>query len=408
VVHGGRALAAVVLAALVGAGALGAALYTATGSGGGSARAAAPTQKPRPALATPVNQHPAAGHFHPDGTKLDSCRDQRCYEQAFGNLAYDRGPTVALHVFDTYQRSNATVQTGCHRIAHMIGAASLAHFHGNVPRAFALGSSTCWSGYYHGILSYAFTGASTKAQLIRIARRVCESRLVRSTTFLAYQCVHGLGHGLMLQTGYKLPLSLSICDALADSWDRTSCTGGVFMENINGAINTAYGFRTPWVRDNDLVYPCDAVAERHKLYCYLMVTSRILAANGYDWRATARICRGVERAWVATCFQSYGRDASGSSERDGRRILSLCRIAGSGQGDCLYGAVRDIASNDADGRRAARFCNAEPTRFRYRCFFGIGTIVGGFSPTAAGRTAACRAAGRIELAPCLRGAGVRS
>jgi hypothetical protein len=400
-----RTILAVGLAALAGAGAVGLAVSYATDGGGGTASAA--PAAPRPTLSAPLNQHPAAGHFKPDRTTLASCSEQRCYEQAFGNLAYYRGPTVALARFEAEMRSNQAVETGCHRIAHSIGAASLAHFRGNVPEAFARGNSTCWSGYYHGILSYAFSSATTKAQLRRIARRVCESRLVRSTTFLAYQCVHGLGHGLMLQTGYNLPLSLSICDALATSWDRTSCTGGVFMENVNGAINTAYGFRTPWVRDDDLVYPCDAVAARHKLYCYLMVTSRILAANGYDWAATARICRGVERGWVATCFQSYGRDASGSSDHDIARILTLCGIAGSGRGDCLYGAARDLTSNDAGGRRAARLCASAPASARDRCAYGIGTILGGLSETVAGRTTLCRVVGRVELGACLRGSGVR-
>ena len=36
---------------------------------------------------------------------------------------------------------------------------------------------------------------------------------IRRRGFLDYQCRHGLGHGLMIQTGYDLPLALSICGA---------------------------------------------------------------------------------------------------------------------------------------------------------------------------------------------------
>ena len=86
------------------------------------------------------------------------------------------------------------------------------------------------------------------------------------------------------------------------------------MENIN----SSYGFKSPWLRKNDLVYPCNWVKEPHKLYCYLMVTSRILQANGYNWRAAARSATRVERGWVATCFQSFGRDASGSRQQNPR------------------------------------------------------------------------------------------
>lgn len=353
--------------------------------------------------------HPVAGNFKPDGTQLSDCRGNRqCYEQAFGNVAYQRGPKAALAVFVQRMGTDATVESGCHRIAHMIGSASLAHYRGNVPKAFAEGSSACWSGYYHGILEHAFARADTTRKLAGIARTVCSGNSIRRTTYLAYQCVHGLGHGLMLQTGYNLPLSLSICDRLGTRWDRTSCTGGVFMENVSAATNSGFGFKSPWLRKNDLVYPCDAVKSRHKLYCYLMVTSRILPANHYDWAATARICARVERGWSATCFQSYGRDADGFTRQNPRRVLSLCRLAGAGQEECIYGAARDMTSNYSNGRRASTLCTLAPAEHRARCFQGIGTILGGLRVTSEDRVAACREVTRTYLAACARGSGATS
>ncbi len=368
---------------------------------GCSGRAAGPSQR----SAAP-DPHPAAGNFEPDGTKLASCHDQACYEQAFGDLAYYRGPRTALRVFDEKQKTDAAVEAGCHRIAHSIGSAALARYHGNVPRAFAEGSSSCWSGYYHGILERAFAGASGKPQFVRIARRVCEGSYVRRTTYLAYQCVHGLGHGLMLQSGYDLPFALSICDRLPTSWDQTSCTGGVFMENVNGAVKSGYGTRSPWVKNSDLVYPCDWVKDRYKLYCYLMVTSRILQANGYDWQATGRICARVERGWRATCFQSYGRDASGTTHQNPVRVLALCRLTGRFAKECLYGAARDISSNDASPTRAADLCVRAPAPARSRCYFGIGTIVGTLAATVPGRRSECVVVPRPFRHDCLAGAGV--
>ena len=128
--------------------------------------------------------------------------------------------------------------------------------------------------------------------------------------------MHGLGHGLMIYTNYDLQKSLETCDQLATSWDQSSCTGGIFMENLQ----TSYGTKSPWLRDDDPLYPCTAVAERHKLYCYLMVTSRILDVDGGDWAKTVSWCRKAERNWVATCFQSLGprrvRPVAPESERD--------------------------------------------------------------------------------------------
>ncbi|MBD0291011.1 MAG: hypothetical protein ICV74_07130, partial [Thermoleophilia bacterium] len=227
---------------------------------------------------------------------------------------------------------------------------------------------------------------------------------IESTTFLLYQCVHGLGHGLMIYSGYNLPFSLRICDRLRTEWDQTSCTGGVFMENLS----STYGVKSKWLRDDDPVYPCDAVQERHKLYCYLMVTSRINELNGFEWRKTAETCRRVEHEWIGVCFESYGRDASGSTRQDAAEAARLCSYAGAYEGSCVYGAARDMTSNYANGRRASELCRRIGESLRPRCFRGIGTILGNLEPADEGKRRACAAVTpKAYVASCVAGAGVR-
>jgi hypothetical protein len=208
----------------------------------------------------------------------------------------------------------------------------------------------------------------------------------------------------MIWSGYDLPFSLSVCDGLATDWDQTSCTGGVFMENIA----SSYGVRSKWIRDDDPVYPCQAMKERHKLYCYLMVTSRINELNGFDWKKTAAVCRGVEEGWIETCFESYGRDASGSTRQDPREAARICGFAGTWADACFYGAARDMTSNYANGRRASVLCRRAPLPLRSRCFYGIGTVLGNLLPDSGARRAAC-----ADVAPppfrasCISGTGTR-
>jgi mono/diheme cytochrome c family protein len=343
-----------------------------------------------------------AASFKPDRTKLSDCAngDQRCYQQAFANLAYYDGPKRALAIYIRAMATNREIESGCHRIAHAIGAGGLAHFHGNVAKAFAAGSSACWSGYYHGILERSFAGVPPE-RLALVAQRLCSDPSIERTTFVLYQCVHGLGHGLMIYTGYDLPRALHICHQLQTAWDQTSCTGGVFMENIS----TSYGVRSPWLRDDDPLFPCKSIAERDKLYCYLMATSRILAVDHYDWRKTAWWCRKSEPGWVRTCFQSYGRDASGTTRQRPTAILALCRIAGDMQGECIYGAARDMTSNYAGGKQASVLCNEAPARSRSYCFKGIGTIIGSLEATLAERGNACALVTRRYAGACRQGAG---
>jgi len=349
--------------------------------------------------AAQMNPHPVAGSFKPDDTELETCQDGTCYEQAFGNLSFKDGPKAALTLFAEKIASDPGIESNCHRIAHNIGSAALARYEGDVGQAFAEGDSTCWSGYYHGILERALIDVRSNNQLVAAARNLCVGDTVKSTTFLYYQCVHGIGHGLMIHTGLDLSGSLKVCEKLKTDWDQTSCDGGVFMENFN----TSYGVRSKFLRDDDPVYPCNAVAERHKLYCYLQITDRLLQVSSYDWTFAAEKCAGVERNWRSTCFQSYGRSASGVSRQDQGMLIAYCNVPDPRwRPDCIYGSVRDIVSQDAGGDRAAKYCRAVATSLRERCVEGAGTILSNLAATTDEFRAACERLTTTFLAACLR------
>jgi hypothetical protein len=330
--------------------------------------------------------HPIAGGFVPDDTRLEDCRaDMRCLEQGFGNLSYTTGPRAALARFDRMRAVDKTVAVDCHRIAHMIGSAALRRLRGNVAQAFSRGSSSCASGYYHGILERAFSHVRSERGLIRAARSLCRGAGVRRRGFLDYQCTHGLGHGLMIQTGFDVPTALWVCGRLATRWDDVTCEGGVFMENGS----TVYGIRSRWLKDDDPLYPCGVVKLRDRASCYLRVTTQMLRVNGYDWGKAAQMCRGIGLKWRNYCFRSFGRDAVERTGENTHAILRLCRLVGSAEGQCLYAAARTIANRRAKTDGAATLCRVAPPRERPSCFAGLGVVVGLLQATNAQRARAC-------------------
>lgn len=329
---------------------------------------------------------PVSAAFKPSKKKLADCTSKKalCLEQAFGNLAYHKGAKVALAAFSKGIDSDPKIESDCHRIGHKIGAGALLRNKGDVGKTFAQGAATCWSGYYHGILERSYYGVPEN-KLSEVSSTLCSSKEVRKTQFLHYQCVHGIGHGLMIYTGYDLPRSLKVCEGIKDKWESTSCDGGIFMENQS----TSYGTKSKYIKTDDLVYPCNMVAERHKLYCYLMVTSHINEVNGFNWKKTAALCAKTEKNWVVTCFQSYGRDASGHSRQDPVKIQALCTFAGTHYSDCIYGGVRDMASNYHGGKEASQLCAITRDSAKAHCYNGVGTIIGTLRPSAEDRRADC-------------------
>ena len=342
--------------------------------------------------------------FKPDKETVTGCEQSRkplCFRQAFGNLAYQEGPQKALALLATDDTHIAGVHADCHQISHWIGHAGLAYYKNDAGQALSHGAMTCNSGYYHGVLQLALAGLPRDA-VVKKSRKLCTAPAVNKTEFLLYQCVHGLGHGLMIYSGDDLPWSLGTCHKLETDFDRVSCTGGVFMQNLDTTMGVSR-----YLSARNPIYPCTIVAERDKVYCYLMVTSRINTLDGFNWRKTAFWCRRSEKGWVETCFESYGRDASGASEYRPAKTLALCKQAEPDTGDCIYGAARDYGNNYAGSTTATRLCTASPARFRGRCYEGIGTILGSLHRYGPQRKAACNAITPAAYRrDCYRGAAV--
>jgi hypothetical protein len=333
--------------------------------------------------------HPVAGKFKPNKEKLSDCgsNDQSCIQQAFGNIAYYQGPQLALRLFAQKYRDYS--DPNCHPVVHRIGSATLARDHGNVSKAFAEGSSACFSGFYHGILERALLSLKSydAASLAKVGRRLCADPEVRSSRWLTSACVHGLGHGLMITTGYNLPLALKVCDRIGSHRENRSCNGGVFMENLS----TTYGVLSRFLRKDDPLYPCDVVAASDKFECYQLVTSHIVRAYNGNWKKTAETCAQAENGWAATCFWSFGRDADSQAHYDPAGVQGMCAFAAPYQGDvmCLMGAAATMVKNFKGGKQAANLCNSLSAELRGSCYYAAGTVMAEYGSTERVRTRNC-------------------
>jgi hypothetical protein len=348
--------------------------------------------------------HPVAGNFRPDDSTLESCRDDAvCVEQAFGNIAYQQGARPALALFDYMVVRRELVRKNCHRIVHVIGSAAFERYGRDVAKTFSLGSSACASGYYHGILERAFDGVNTRRKLVEVARELCVTLETRRRGLFDYQCRHGLGHGLMIQTGYDLPVALATCAELETRWDDAVCTGGVFMENVS----TRFGFRSAWLSDEDPFYPCARVSGHHKRTCYLRSSVRLLTLNGNDFAAAARTCRGLVPRWATACQRGLGREAIEQSNYRPAELFAFCRLTGSdGEGDCAFGAARTVGDRfGGEGAiRGAALCRRVPARVQESCFAGVGVVVGLLQPTDRARARSCAALAGRHAETCSRSA----
>ena len=233
----------------------------------------------------------AAG-FKPDDTKLEDCKadDFHCYEQAFANISYKRRPEDgARHLRREDQdarpdrarlppdrardrRRSALSTTTATSARHSSPAARAA------PRATTTASSSAPSSESRRASSAPRPASSARAggPEDRVHRLP-----VRPRPRARADDLHGLR---------PAAVAAHLRQAPEQAGTRPRCTGGVFMENYQ----SSYGVTSRWLKNKDLLYPCDAVAEKYKFYCYDLVTARILPKVNYNWKKTAAWCRRSE------------------------------------------------------------------------------------------------------------------
>lgn len=277
-----------------------------------------------------------------------------CYEAYFQNVVRKQGIAEAFTILKGIYSQNEYARAQCHPISHVIGREASNKFPA-VAEAYTQGDSFCWSGYYHGVLE-GVIGKIGYTNLAEQMNDICASLAkARKYSFDHYNCVHGLGHGIMAVTQNELFQTLATCDALTDTWERQSCWSGAFMENI--IVDNKSHF-TKYLKPEDPLYPCNTVDKEYKGTCYLMQTSYMLKLTNGDFSLVFEQCEKADEGFQEICYQSLGRDASGRSVSNVNQTKAMCSLGKDfqQQSNCVIGAVKDFISYHHSDVQAKELC----------------------------------------------------
>jgi len=318
---------------------------------GTSSAAASQTSDVAPKIATGPVKFTCTGN---------DAQNFNCYQDYYTKLVESKpkiadGIAAAFADLKARYPDSSYVQSQCHPLTHVIGRAAAKSFT-KVSEAYVYGDSFCWSGYYHGVLE-TFAARVGLANLSANINNICSDLNADGKYgFNYFNCVHGLGHGLMAITDDQLFRSLDYCSSLKGEWEQQSCAGGVYMENV---IADGLNHVTNYLDPKRPLYPCSDSPDKYKNTCYLMQTSYMLKIDNGDWNQTFAWCRQAGASYVDTCLQSLGRDASGRSVSDGPKTKAICDMGANTEeiSNCVIGAVKDFISYFHSDTQARSFCN---------------------------------------------------
>ena len=360
---------------------------------------------------------------------------QDCYEEHLLGELESAGVGSALEMLAAIAEADVDVQREAHVYTHAIG---IAHYDPERPvsEVFSECTELFQSGCYHGVIQAHFMaqGAPDETSVTGLCEPFKQSGEDR---FELFQCLHGLGHGLTMFYGHHLPRALEDCDFLTEYWDRESCYGGAFMENVVAAISPhhvatelANETRDPEghagghehgasmaaedlepfepLRPEDPHYPCSILDARYLTSCYLMQTSAMLHHNGHDFGDAADSCAEAPADWRKTCFQSLGRDISAYTLQDHADGLRACKRTPAEFRDyCYVGLVKNFVDLTATTEDAFEFCTKVEEEYKPRCAEALGEQIGTLQATESGRRRECARAETPALErSCLYGARV--
>jgi hypothetical protein len=293
----------------------------------------------------------------------------RCYGAYYEELVRLQDPLVAMMNLKARYELDPFIKSECHQIAHVVGRSAAAKYP-SVSEAYIRGDPACWSGYYHGVMEGVLASIAggeknlTAATLNSICTDVRKDP--NDYSFNYYNCVHGIGHGVMYIRDNELFEALDLCALFTGAWEASSCAGGAFMENV---IADEKNHFSKHLKSDDLFYPCNASSEQFKHACYLMHTSYMLRQTGSDFSRVFELCSQIEASYIDTCYQSLGRDASGRSISNVEATKYTCLLGKDfrQQSNCVIGAVKDFISYHHSDVQAKELCAALPADLQETC-----------------------------------------
>ncbi len=260
--------------------------------------------------------------------QMESCYNykkpdrKKCYESVATNLLARYSLPEILKVFDSNENKIEFFKN-CHEVAHYLGQQEYKRLK-NVRDVLLESSRACLGGTYHGAVEGYFmesnisTTPENELKIREKVRVICGKTedYIRPQDFI--ECNHGLGHATIYIADYDLPRALDYCDALRSKNERELCYSGALMANSDSFGDKEHP--TKYIKDDDLLYPCNILKEHQQKQCY---TYGVLARFQYDLPKSIALCKAVPTSFQTECFKTLGRDRTMISA-DPEELKSQC------------------------------------------------------------------------------------
>lgn len=285
-------------------------------------------------------------------TVLQSVDRERVSGTAEGYVALSESetPRAALQELYTDSETDALTQSQCHEVAHEIGWSAYEAYDG-FEGAMQFQNVTCNGGYIHGVLEAAFSDGQNTEHLLQNA---CANADVDA--FTKWQCMHGLGHGVMFATEHDIEATRAACNTLSDRDDAASCLNGAYMQYFT------LPFRSK--NDDELLELCAETPVPERYDCYLYAPTAYLERHEDDFSGAFEWCGAAPTKNKYFCTGGVMAEATKRNIANTAALKRLCEqfpgiqtaTESYTQDSCVRSVVEMFINHHADVAPAHELC----------------------------------------------------
>ena len=275
-----------------------------------------------------------------------------------------------LDALDNLQRANSPQQF--HDYLHFLATEEY-YLDNDVSRMFIKCTPVYFNACYHGVVIGLLDSskASPESEEFKdMMINACNVFIKNNQQGFLDQCVHGVGHALMIVKDYELIQSLELCDQM--SILMSTCYGGVFMENFPQSSSTDI-ISKYLPNDKNIYYPCNILDSKYQEQCYMFLTIYQNHVGVNDWTQTGNFCSGVPKSSQDECFGTIGSSVIATHENIDT-LGEICSILDSSDEQklfCYLGIVSSFddkyGGNEPMLIESVNFCNSLESKYQKYC-----------------------------------------
>lgn len=281
---------------------------------------------------------------------LDTGLDRREIYEAY---VYRIGANGILDVIE---------EEACHGQGHALGRVVFAES-SNLEEALGVCGARCTSGCMHGVLMEAFAIEGdqhvTNLDVRNKLKAVCGNQAMQKHHKLG-ACVHGVGHALMVLSGYDRATGIKECELYEDPNLIYFCATGGYMEYL-------FDRRDRGKLESIAIDPCQD-EKRFPAACYryrMRINAKYLARRNLGMPELMSLCEPLEGLQRLGCFHGIGNAVREMVYSVPGLLDDLCSMANMDESKmCIEGVVEKLSETKPKTAQAA--CESFPVESRQR------------------------------------------